>query len=194
MVTFMYISFLFLIPVIFLYSYQFKKLNRKKCSYKYKNAKICQFVLVDIFIGCIIIFIITIILPSLIWTFKEKGYQLEDEVLNTYTIKPLSKSNDKIYVKEILDRDTKNYIININGSLQEYDSKSTELVQDNSYEDDAKLIEANEYNVYELKGYGFITSSVNDMYADVYLHNPKKVFVKKKTQICVPKNSVEKTN
>ena len=150
--------------------------------------------LVDILMGCIVIFLITFVFPFSMWNLKEKVYQPEKEVLNTYTISPLSKSNDKIYVREVLDNNIKNYIININGSLQQYDSKSTELVEDNLYNGDAKLIEANEYNVYELKGYGLITSGVNDMYADIYLHNPKKTFLNKKTQICVPKNSVEKIN
>ncbi|MDF2503703.1 hypothetical protein [Clostridium sp.] len=194
MVTFMYISVLFLIPIIFLYSCQFNKLNKKKYSTKYKYTKISQFVLVDISLGCIIIFLITFVLPSLIWNFGVKVYQPENEILSTDTISPIYKSNDKIYVKEILDNNTKSYIINFNDSMQQYDSKSTEIVEDSLYKDDAKLIEANQYNVYELKGYGLIISSVNDMYADIYLHNPKKSFLKKKTQICVPKNSIEKIN
>ncbi|UZW16352.1 hypothetical protein OSC52_20005 [Clostridium pasteurianum] len=194
LITFMYISVLLLIPIIFLYSYQFNKLDNKKVSYKYKYIKLCKFMLVDILLGCIVIFLIIFVFPSLTWLLNEKVYQPESEVLNTSIIKPLSHSNDKIYVREILDNNGGIYIINVNNSLQQYDSKSIELVENNLYNGDAKLIEENEYNVYELKGYGLITSSVNDMYANIYLHNPKKTFLKKKTQICVPKNSIEKTN
>lgn len=175
-----------------LYSYQFKKLNKKKCSDKHKNIKICQFVIVDMIIGCILIFIITVVLPIILWNVKDKTYQIEDEVLSTYTLRPLANNNNKIYVREALDKDAKIYTVNVNGSLQQYDSRSTELVEDSSYKDSAEIVEANEYNVYELKGYGIVASSVNDMYADIYLQNPKKTFIRKKTQICVPENSVEK--
>ncbi|WP_415524518.1 hypothetical protein [Clostridium sp.] len=152
----------------------------------------CQFLIIDIFIACIGIFFITFILPFLIWNLGNKGYVVETEVLNSYNIKPISSNNkNNIYVKESSIDNKKEYMINVNGSLQNYDAASIEIEENNYYANSPKYEEVNSYKVYELTGSNIIAKSVNDIYVDVYLDKGKSTFLYKKIHICIPENSID---
>ncbi|MFT8315340.1 MAG: hypothetical protein ABF633_14000 [Clostridium sp.] len=192
MITFMYLSIIIIIPVILLFNWQNNKIIKKNFTLNYKYKKMCQFLIIDIFIACIGIFFITFILPFLIWNLGNKGYVVETEVLNSYNIKPISSNNkNNIYVKESSIDNKKEYMINVNGSLQNYDAASIEIEENNYYANSPKYEEVNSYKVYELTGSNIIAKSVNDIYVDVYLDKGKSTFLYKKIHICIPENSID---
>ena len=184
------ISFIFLVPIIFLFNLQISKLEKKAYDIDYKYKRMWQFALADIFIYAIFFIIIVFILPYFIWNLGGKTYQPEDECVNTVAMEPISVANNKIYLTENSDSNKKEYIVNVGGVPQQYDSESTTIDYDNNYINDCHIEEIYEYNVYELKGYNLISSSVNDIYANIYLNDPPKTLIRKKFVICIPKNAI----
>ncbi len=198
MLVFFYISIIISVAtLILLFNLQTKKLNLKVKKFNYNSnyeyKKMCVFIIFDTFIGFIIMVSIVFIFPYLMWNLSPKGYQVEDKVLNSYDISPLSKSNNKIYVKQVYTSDNKKqYIINVDGILQTYDSNLVEIEENNFYKGQPIYKDVNLYSVYELIRNNIITEGVNDMYANVYSGTVITKFLGEKKQICVPENSMDK--
>ncbi len=191
MIVFMYSAIIIAIPIfIFLLNLQIRNLAKKKLDYKLFVKKLYGFLFMNLIIVLILFVFIVYGFPYLMWNFGAKGYQIEDKVVNITSIKPISEGS-KIYVEEDNSSGGLKYKVNIGGNIQEFDSKSTEIEQDNINSGDPNIEDVDEYNVYELLGNGIISSNVNNMYANVYIDNCKEIFLKKKKIICVPANSMQ---
>lgn len=188
MLTLMYISFVFIIPILLLFNFQCSALYKKRYTFKYIYYKMLNFIFTDILIYILIFILLVFIFPNLIWNFGEKAFQIEDQVLSSAQITPIqTASNNKIYVKA----NSNEYTVNLNGFLDKYDFKSAILDESDVYKSDCKIQYINEYLVYELKGHNILIDSINDMYANIYVDNPEKKLCKKFIKICIPKNSVK---
>ncbi|MDP4143356.1 MAG: hypothetical protein Q8936_02565 [Bacillota bacterium] len=195
MLTLMYVAVAISTLIVFLlFRLQASKLKKRKGDSNYRYKRMWGIVFVDSVIFCMLFISIAFIFPFLEWHLGAKDYQIEDEVLGETDIKPISQSNNNIYVREQYDsNNNKKYIVNVGGRLQEYDSSSTTIDENNINKNNVRITDVAEYNVYELRGRGIIVNCVNDMYANVYINNTQKIYLRKKNQICVPQNAVEKS-
>lgn len=193
MIFFLYVStILSVMFCICLFNRQVRRIRKKNYSSNVTWNYMCKYLIIDIFLSCILMITLVFTLPLSIWHIGKKDFQIESIVLDRSELKPLSTSDKKIYVKESIEKDVKIYTVkDSSNTLVNFNSNLVELIELDST-NDPRFESLAQYKINELKGSNIITKSVNDLYANINLDQDKGTFVSNKIKVYVPKGSIGK--
>ncbi|OBR94322.1 MULTISPECIES: hypothetical protein [Clostridium] len=189
MLFFLYLSgILAMLLGVTLFQKQSKKIKNRNYSDELILRYFAKKMIGTIMIMCLVVIIVSLLLPLLIWTLSPKEVGVVDKIIETDTLSPISSYNKNQYIKEVTDKGVKSYIVNVGESskedLQSFDSKSTEIITTNK--ESAKCEKVAEYTIKKLKGNWIIPKSVNDIYANIYIQYDEGKLISNKIKLFVP--------
>jgi hypothetical protein len=151
------------------------------------------YVFFDLFIALIVMTIISFAVPHAIWTIGHKEIGTVETVRDSKKILLSSKDGQHYYLirKSVDGRNTYSMTVEKN-KIKETNifdvEKSEVIVRKKEKNPRYELISI--YKIQRLKGKGFISSAVNDMYANVYLQRGKAKYDSEKVKIFLPEEII----
>lgn len=188
MLFFLYLSALLSILLgILLFKRQNKKLKNKKFDEKQLLEYWIKRMLVNIIVMCMLCIFLLVIIPLLIWIISPKEANITDKITETKELSPISLSNDN-YIQQKINNDVKICTVNVGTakkpSLIDFEKNSLEIIS--TKKESPKYEKISRYKMIRLKGTNIISSSVNDIYANIYLQYNEAKFIENKVKIFIP--------
>ncbi|ADK16382.1 MULTISPECIES: hypothetical protein [Clostridium] len=114
MLFFLYLSgILAMLLGVTLFQRQSKKIKNKNYSDELILHYFAKKATENIMIMCLVVIIVSLLLPLLIWTLSPKEVGGVDKIIETDNLSPIFPYNKNQYIKEVTDKDVKSYIVNV---------------------------------------------------------------------------------
>ncbi|OAA91821.1 hypothetical protein [Clostridium ljungdahlii] len=129
MLFFLYLSgILAMLLGVTLFQRQSKKIRNKNYSDELILRYFAKKAIENIMIMCLVVIIVSLLLPLLIWTLSPKEVGVVDKIIETNTLSPISSYNKNQYIKEVTDTGVKSYIVNVGESSKDIQYDEGKLI------------------------------------------------------------------